>query len=142
MAFLGKTLVSKSGIINISALDFKNPLLIYFSASWCPPCRMFTPTLAEFYNKLNTPAKQVEVIFATLDENKKEYDDYYSKMPWLSIDFNDKDLISVLSTKYGIQTIPTVVLVNEKGEALSKDCRNEVVNSGVKALEVFKNLIK
>ena len=73
MAFLGKTLVSKSGIINISALDFKNPLLIYFSASWCPPCRMFTPTLAEFYNKLNTPAKQVEVIFATLDENKKEY---------------------------------------------------------------------
>ena len=28
------------------------PLLLYFSAHWCPPCRGFTPKLVEFFSKL------------------------------------------------------------------------------------------
>ena len=31
------------------ALKGKKIVCFYFSASWCPPCRMFTPILKEFY---------------------------------------------------------------------------------------------
>ena len=33
-----------------SVLAEKKLLAFYFSAHWCPPCRLFTPVLAEFYS--------------------------------------------------------------------------------------------
>ena len=33
-----------------SNLAEKKVLVFYFSAHWCPPCRLFTPVLAEFYS--------------------------------------------------------------------------------------------
>ena len=35
----------------VEALGPKEHLLIYFSAHWCPPCKAFTPSLAERYRK-------------------------------------------------------------------------------------------
>ena len=34
----------------MQARDF---VLLYFGAHWAPPCRLFTPTLVEFYQKIN-----------------------------------------------------------------------------------------
>ena len=31
------------------ALDEVDIICYYFSAHWCPPCRQFTPVLADFY---------------------------------------------------------------------------------------------
>ena len=31
-------------------LSDKKIIAFYFSAHWCPPCRLFTPVLAEFYS--------------------------------------------------------------------------------------------
>ena len=33
-----------------SVLADKKIIAFYFSAHWCPPCRLFTPVLAEFYS--------------------------------------------------------------------------------------------
>ncbi len=35
------------------ALSDKRVVLFYFSARWCPPCRVFTPVLHEFYTVCN-----------------------------------------------------------------------------------------
>ncbi len=44
-------------------------LLLYFSASWCPPCKMFTPLLAEWYTKKKKEGKvDFEIIFVSSDK--------------------------------------------------------------------------
>ena len=141
MAFLGKSLISKTGTSLTSTISFTSPFLIYFSASWCPPCRGFTPALIEFYNKVNSPSKQCEIVFASLDESKQEYEEYYKKMPWLAFPFEEKQLVSELAKKYLVESIPSLILVNAQGDNLLKDCRSEVANRGVGALKVFKDLL-
>ena len=52
MDFLkGQKLLNKSGAVVKAdeALEDKKIICFYFSSHWCPPCRTFTPVLADFY---------------------------------------------------------------------------------------------
>jgi thiol-disulfide isomerase/thioredoxin len=35
--------------IRNTTLQDRKIIAYYFSAHWCPPCRLFTPVLADFY---------------------------------------------------------------------------------------------
>ncbi len=52
MDLLKGQLLSRSGVTETAdaALADKQVILFYFCASWCPPSRVFTPILLEFYN--------------------------------------------------------------------------------------------
>ena len=50
--FFGDELKSKSGAVKTAEALADKVVAIYFSAHWCPPCRGFTPKLAEIYNGL------------------------------------------------------------------------------------------
>ncbi|XP_017770578.1 PREDICTED: nucleoredoxin-like, partial [Nicrophorus vespilloides] len=39
----------------------------YFSANWCPPCRAFTPQLAEVYRLIRKREPGFEIIFISSD---------------------------------------------------------------------------
>ncbi len=48
----GKTLRKQDRSTTLDAesvLKDKKLVLFYFSAHWCPPCRLFTPILKDFY---------------------------------------------------------------------------------------------
>jgi nucleoredoxin len=46
-------LTKKRGEIQTQeALAGKKLVALYFSAHWCPPCRGFTPALAQFYSRI------------------------------------------------------------------------------------------
>lgn len=46
---------------------------IYFSCSWAPPCIEFNPMLIDFYQKVNSQGKKIEIIYVNSDEDMYSY---------------------------------------------------------------------
>ena len=64
-------------------------VLLYFSGSYCPPCKKFTPILKAFYEEINSDGYNIEIVLVPSDKDEQSYTDYFDKMPWTSIPFND-----------------------------------------------------
>ncbi len=47
-------------------------------------------------------------------------------MPWLAIPYEDEDSRTQLTTLYGIQGIPTLILLNPDGSLITEDGRGEI----------------
>jgi thiol-disulfide isomerase/thioredoxin len=106
---------------------------LYFSAKWCGPCRKFTPKLIEFYDKV----ENFEVIFISLDSDETEFNDYFSKMPWKSLPF-DNEKSEKLSEFFSVQGIPSLVLVDYEGNLLTSKGK-ELIQNNSDMLELIVN---
>jgi nucleoredoxin len=129
MAFadiFGAKLLSKGGeVATEQALAGKTAVGIYFSAHWCPPCRGFTPQLAEWYNA-SFAGKGMEIVFVSSDKDDSSFTEYFSDMPWLALPFSERDLKATLSKKYKVQGIPSFVILGPDGETITTDGRSAV----------------
>ena len=63
----------------------------YFSAHWCPPCRGFTPRLAELYREAQS--RSFEIVFVSCDHDEATFDKYRSEMPWPAVPWNEGALL-------------------------------------------------
>ena len=124
----GTKLISKEGEVDtIATLADVDAVGIYFSAHWCPPCRGFTPKLAEKYKALKDAGKKFEVIFASGDQDETQFKEYYDEMPWLALPFTEKTLIEKLNNYYDCQGIPYLVILDGKtGDLITKKGKAEV----------------
>jgi len=93
--------------------------LIYYSASWCPPCRSFTPELVRFHRRVSRDGN-VQFVLAPSDKSKEDALSYLSdyRMPWPSIDYDAyrSGKRAVPSNPNG--SIPTMVLADRDGNVL------------------------
>jgi nucleoredoxin len=98
---------------------------LYFSAHWCPPCRMFTPKLVEWYNKFKAEHPDFELVFVSSDQDEAAMQEYIKgdNMPWPYVKF-DKAKEEIFR-KYSSDGIPYLVLIGEKGENLTGKSGNE-----------------
>merc|ERR1711904_496355 len=101
---------------------FGKVFAFYFSAHWCPPCRGFTPQLAEWYTK-DLKSKGLEVVFVSSDKDQDQFEDYFKDMPWLALDFEDRKRKTQLSNMFGVRGIPAVVIVDKDGSVITKEGR-------------------
>jgi len=124
---LGPSLLQgKESVKTADVLAGKKAVGLYFSAHWCPPCRGFTPKLAEWYTK-DLKNKGLEIIFVSSDKDKEQFDGYYGEQPWLALPFDDRSTKAALSKKYKVQGIPSfVVLDGATGETITVDGREAV----------------
>jgi len=98
---------------------------LYFSAHWCPPCRMFTPKLVEWYKDFKAKHPDFELVFVSGDRDQAAMEEYIKEagMPWPSVAY-DKARGEVFE-KYSSQGIPYLVLVGDDGKALTAQPGNE-----------------
>ena len=93
---------------------------LYFSASWCGPCRQFTPRLVDAYSELKAQYPEFEVVFVSADNSAGEMRDYMKgdRMAWPALKF-DAIPTSGEIMQYCGDGIPCLVLVDDKGKVLS-----------------------
>ncbi|XP_077167259.1 nucleoredoxin [Paroedura picta] len=101
---------------------------VYFSAHWCPPCRSLTRVLVESYRKIKEVGQKFEIVFVSADRSEDSFKQYFSEMPWLAVPYADEARRSRLNRLYGIQGIPTLVILDPKGEVITRQGRVEVLN--------------
>merc|ERR1719334_176986 len=101
---------------------------IYFSAHWCPPCRGFTPKLADFYKAVKkSKPDNFEIVFVSSDRNKDSFNEYFGEMPWLALDFDKRDVKESVGGVFDVRGIPTLVFLDGEGNVITKDGRSKVM---------------
>ncbi|MEX1111311.1 MAG: thioredoxin-like domain-containing protein [Chthoniobacterales bacterium] len=97
---------------------------LYFSAEWCPPCKAFTPELVKLRD---SEAGKFEVIFVSSDRSAEAQQKYMTnyKMNWLAVP-HDSPLREQLQQKFGIQGIPSLVIIDDQGNLITDRGRSEM----------------
>jgi len=127
LELLGPEMLTKNGKVPTATALAGKSVALYFSAHWCPPCRHFTPRLADAYTK-HLRAKNLEVIFVSSDQNEQAFKSYFNTQPWLAMPFNDRSRKAALGQKFGVRGIPSLILIDEHGGLISADGRSKVMS--------------
>lgn len=134
----GQTLVNKrkAKVSADDALKDKDIIAFYFSAHWCPPCRMFTPVLADFYEEIKNQELPFEVIFISSDRSEEALFDYMSEAhgDWLAVPFGSS-VAENLKKQFNIQGIPSLIVVKRDGTVVSSNGRSDVERKGSNAFK-------
>ena len=121
-----------------TALTGKSVIAFYFSAHWCPPCRQFTPVLANAYRQAKQAGliNNVEVIFVSSDRSQDDMLSYMreSHADWYALPHGSPEC-GTLSSMFSVRGIPALVVVTRTGDSvLSREGRQEVMSLGMSAL--------
>lgn len=112
------TLMKKTAKVSSAEVLQNKVIGVYFSASWCGPCRSFTPLLAQVYQQAKEQNKAFEIIFVSADHNESEFLDYYQgHHPWLALDYSDS-LREGLMGRFNVSGIPRLAILKPSGEVL------------------------
>jgi len=108
-------------------------VLIDFWATWCGPCVAELSNVLKAYTELHP--KGFEIIGISLDSDKAKLEAFVKErgMEWPQF-FDGLGWKNEISSKYGINSIPAMWLVNKKGMVVSTSARKELVENVTKLL--------
>jgi nucleoredoxin len=99
---------------------------LYYSASWCGPCREFTPGFVNAYRQLKQKHPEFEVVFISADNSGADMRDYMKedRMPWTALKYDLRERNPEL-LRYSGPGIPCLVLVDASGRVLADSYRGD-----------------
>ena len=118
--------------VDVSKLQGK-VVLIDFWATWCGPCVAELPNVLKAYKELHP--KGFEIVGISLDGEKSELEAFVKEkgMEWPQY-FDGKGWQNEIATKYGIQSIPAMWLLNKKGMVVNTAARGNLEEQVTKLL--------
>lgn len=127
----GENSATLKEMLTNDALQGKKVVGLYFSADWCGPCRQFTPDLVNFYEKMNRrrgKKDEFEIVWISRCRDVQSYGQYFTQMKWIALPPQEAmgERGKWLGEKYAVKGIPTLVLLDEVGNVITKDARNQI----------------
>jgi len=128
-------------LIKLSSLR-GSVVLIDFWASWCGPCRMENPTVVEAAKRFADARFKVgngfKIYSVSLDMNGGAWTAAIAKdgLYWPYHVSDLKGWSSAAAAKYGVNSIPTNVLINGQGIIIAKGLRGPALTGALEAYMV------
>ncbi|KAL3191822.1 hypothetical protein MRX96_059554 [Rhipicephalus microplus] len=134
--FKGKSFIKKGhkSFPADTVLRDKQLICLYFAAQWCPPCRMFTPVLANVYKDAREDNLPIEVVFISADRNEQDMLNYMraSHGDWYALPFDDP-LHGELTERFKVAGVPTLLVMTPDGTVVCPNGKKMVQERGVQA---------
>lgn len=110
--------------------------ILYFSAGWCPDCRVFAPSLVKAYDAQPKGAPRFEVLLVTEDKTEKDMVKYMTeeKMKWPALAFDKIAGAADLEKFYSGHGIPCLTVIDQKGAVIMQSASDQ------DALDLLKKL--
>ncbi|KNC83729.1 hypothetical protein SARC_04034 [Sphaeroforma arctica JP610] len=114
----GKSLVNARGESEPTQSLSGKCVALYCSASWCGPCRQYTPKLTQMYEDFKKKGLQFEVVFASADRDATSMQAYFAKMPWLAIPYENQEIIENIMRVYEVKGVPRLIVFDANGQVV------------------------
>jgi thiol-disulfide isomerase/thioredoxin len=122
--------------INLRGINSKYKL-VAFGASWCPNCQKDYPALVSKYKSLKEKF-DLEIIYISIDTEKKLADDYYKEAPFIV--FCNSEGWNTQSVKdYHVFATPTYILMDKELKIVAKINSTEHLEAWLEANKSSKN---
>lgn len=125
----GPLINSKNETVDVKTLDGK-VVALYFSGSWCAPCKEFTKTLKTVYQQLHDADKPFEVVLVGVNDPAPNGYAYLETMPWLAVPPDAALRLTRIISAAEIQAVPTLLIYDEKGELITPHGVNRLMQEG------------
>merc|ERR1712224_493712 len=67
-----------------------------------------------------------QIVFVSSDRDEEAFKEYFAEMPWLALDYANRKEKEQLSNLFGVQGIPSFVIVDKDGSTITKEGRAAV----------------
>ena len=109
-------------------------VILFFWRIWCPPCQKELKTIENLYNGLGNNEKEVILLTLTQPKTGKEDDkgdktieeikEYISENNYTFPVLFDEE--KTVFREFDVMTVPTIVIIDEKGNEIYKRSSSEV----------------